>query len=94
MKSLSTAALALGASIGLASAANASIVLNFAGLDGAAEETILNYYNGGLGGDGSGPGPNFGITFGPDAFPATAALRGPVTWIRSRVDPAPRSRSF
>ena len=57
-------------------AANASIVLNFAGLNGAAEETILNYYNGGLGGNGSGPGPNFGITFGPDAISCNGGASG------------------
>jgi hypothetical protein len=32
------------------------------------EEPILNYYNGGLGGNGSGPGPNNGIVFGSDAL--------------------------
>ena len=57
-------------------AANASIVLNFAGLNGAAEETILNYYNGGFGGDGSGPGPNYGITFGPDAISCNGGATG------------------
>jgi hypothetical protein len=57
-------------------AANASIVLNFAGLNGAAEETILNYYDGGFGGDGSGPGPNFGITFGPDAISCNGGATG------------------
>jgi hypothetical protein len=57
-------------------AANAAIVLNFAGLNGSAGEHILNYYNGGLGGDGSGPGPNFGITFGPDAIACNGAPGG------------------
>jgi hypothetical protein len=31
-------------------------------------EPIDNYYNGGLGGFGSGPGPNYGITFTPDSL--------------------------
>ena len=44
------------------------IALNFAGLDGDNYEQPLNFYNGGLGGLGSGPGPNYGITFGADAI--------------------------
>jgi hypothetical protein len=43
------------------SAAQAVNVLTFEGL--GDQEPINNYYNGGLGGNGSGPGPNFGITF-------------------------------
>ena len=31
-------------------------------------ESVLDYYNGGSGGMGSGPGPNYGITFGADAL--------------------------
>jgi hypothetical protein len=45
-----------------------TIVLNFAGLNGNAEEPVENYYNGGTGGDGSGPGTNYGISFGSDAL--------------------------
>lgn len=42
------------------------VTLTFEGLhDG---ETVNNYYNGGLGGDGTGPGPNYGITFGQDTL--------------------------
>jgi len=40
--------------------------LTFEGLKD--EEPIENYYDGGLGGDGSGPGPNYGIVFGSDAL--------------------------
>ncbi len=43
-----------------------SIVLNFSGLQDL--EQILNFYDGGFGGMGSGPGPDFDITFGPDAL--------------------------
>jgi hypothetical protein len=51
-------------SLTAAQTASASIfVLNFAGLNGNAEEPVENFYNGGFGGDGSGPGPNYGITF-------------------------------
>jgi hypothetical protein len=40
--------------------------LTFEGLQN--EEGVANYYNGGYGSLGSGPGPNFGITFGSDAL--------------------------
>jgi PEP-CTERM motif len=56
-------ALALGAA-GAASAA--PIVLTFEGLQN--NEPIASYYDGGLGGLGSGPGPNYGITFGSDSL--------------------------
>jgi hypothetical protein len=41
--------------------ASAITVLDFEGLQD--NEPVANYYNGGLGGSGSGPGPNFGVTF-------------------------------
>ena len=41
-------------------------VLDFEGLRDF--ESISNYYNGGLGGYGSGPGMNWGITFAPSAL--------------------------
>ena len=51
------------------SAAQASVVvLNFAGLNGDAQEHPLTYYDGGSGSLGSGPGPNYGIVFGTDAL--------------------------
>lgn len=43
-------------------AVQAATVLTFEGLKDF--EAILNFYNGGFGGGGSGPGPNFGIVFG------------------------------
>lgn len=46
--------------------ATAATVLTFEGLQN--QEQILDFYNGGLGGNGSGPGPSFGIVFGPDAL--------------------------
>jgi hypothetical protein len=49
----------------LASAAFAQ-VLTFEGLKDT--EAVANFYNGGLGGSGSGPGPNFGITFTPNSM--------------------------
>ena len=42
------------------------ITLTFEGLGN--QEQVLNYYNGGFGGSGSGPGPNYGITFGSDSL--------------------------
>jgi len=41
-------------------------VLTFEGL--RDQETVQNFYNGGLGGGGSGPGPNFGIIFSANAL--------------------------
>ena len=41
--------------------AKASIVLTFEGLKNS--EPVNNFYNGGFGGDGSGPGPNFGVSW-------------------------------
>jgi len=43
-----------------------TIVLTFEGLQD--NEEVLNYYDGGFGSDGSGPGPNYGITFNSDAL--------------------------
>lgn len=42
------------------------ITLDFEGLKD--QEAILQYYNGGFGSLGSGPGPNYGITFGADSL--------------------------
>jgi hypothetical protein len=60
------AAIGFGIAALSASLAQAATVLTFEGLKD--QEAIANYYNGGLGGGGSGPGPNFGITFGPDSL--------------------------
>ncbi|MBT2187293.1 PEPxxWA-CTERM sorting domain-containing protein [Sphingobium nicotianae] len=42
--------------------------LNFAGLNGDAQELVLEYYNGGTGSLGSGPGTNYGISFSNNAI--------------------------
>lgn len=53
---------ALLALCGLAGAASAEIVtLTFEGLGDNTD--VLNYYNSGFAGDGTGPGPNFGVQF-------------------------------
>jgi hypothetical protein len=63
------AAAAIAASvIGFQAASASVIVLNFAGLDGDAQENPLNYYAGGTGSLGSGPGPNYGITFSSNSI--------------------------
>jgi hypothetical protein len=56
-----------GLAVLLAQASHAvPVVLNFEGL--ADLEPINDYYNGGLGGFGSGPGPDHDITFGTDSL--------------------------
>jgi hypothetical protein len=50
----------------LAAAQNTTITLTFEGLQN--NEEILSYYDGGLGGNGSGPGPSYGIAFGSGAL--------------------------
>lgn len=58
------AALAAAGTLGAAVPAFAQVdVLNFAGLNGQQYEAVENYYNGGTGSLGSGPGTNYGITF-------------------------------
>jgi hypothetical protein len=44
------------------------ITLTFAGLNGNGAEAVENYYNGGTGSLGSGPGPNYGISFTPNGI--------------------------
>ena len=59
----------------MASAARAgTITLTFEGLQDT--EPIDNYYNGGLGGFGSGPGPNYGITFSSNSLAIISDLDG------------------
>ena len=43
-----------------------TVVLTFQGLQD--EEGVLNYFNGGTGSNGSGPGPNYGISFGSNSL--------------------------
>jgi len=51
-----------------------TIVLTFDQLQN--EEPVLNYYAGGFGGFGSGPGPNYGITFSSNSLAITSELAG------------------
>lgn len=60
--------------LGTAVASASSVTLTFTGL--GDEEAIDNYYNGGFGGNGSGPGPNYGIVFGSDSLAIISALDG------------------
>jgi hypothetical protein len=61
-----TAPVAVLLGLVVAAPLRAQVVLTFEGLKN--NETILNYYNGGTGGLGSGPGPSYGITFGSSAL--------------------------
>jgi hypothetical protein len=77
MRNLLYAATAITALAVAAPAAQATVVvLNFAGLNGGAEEEPLNYYAGGFGSDGSGPGPNFGVTFPSNVISCNGAPGG------------------
>jgi PEP-CTERM motif len=62
LAAVASAALTAGA----ANVAKAATVLTFEGLQNF--EPIGSYYDGGTGGLGSGPGPNYGITFGSDSL--------------------------
>jgi PEP-CTERM motif len=56
-------------------AAQASVVtLTFEGL--GDQEQVLNYYDAGFGGSGSGPGPAYGITFGADSLSIISQAAG------------------
>jgi hypothetical protein len=74
MKNLVMAAVASTALVWAAGAANASTVLTFEGLK--ALEPVMNYYDGGFGGDGSGPGPNDGITFSSNSIALIEGIDG------------------
>jgi len=52
----------------------ATFVLDFEGLQNL--EPIANYYDGGLGGYGSGPGPDYDVTFGASSLAITDADAG------------------
>ena len=72
-------ALLTGAALCCAAAhgAYASVyVLNFAGLDGNLTEGVGDYYNGGAGSLGSGPGPNDGIAFSSNALTCSGQPTG------------------
>ena len=63
---------AMAAALMVTAAANHAradtVVLTFDELNGGANEEPLNYYAGGFGSDGTGPGPNYGITFSSNAI--------------------------
>lgn len=60
LKLLAAAAIAVA---GAAGANAAAVTLTFDELNGAINESPLNYYNGGFGSAGTGPGPALGYTF-------------------------------
>jgi hypothetical protein len=51
-----------------------TVTMTFHGLQNL--EPIDNYYNGGTGGFGSGPGPNYGVAFTPDSLAIISAANG------------------
>lgn len=64
---MATTVAVLGLMAGAAGYVRADITtLTFEGLKN--NEAVENYYNGGYGGSGSGPGPSYGITFGSNAL--------------------------
>jgi hypothetical protein len=65
--------------LGGGSAMAGTEVLNFAGLNGNANEGVANFYNGGTGSLGSTGGVNYGISFGSDAITLCDALTGGCT---------------
>jgi hypothetical protein len=66
MKQMHLAATTLVGALTLATAHAATTVLTFEGLKD--QESVLNYYNGGLGGGGSGPGFNAGVVSSSNAL--------------------------
>jgi hypothetical protein len=60
--------------VAVVSARAGTVVLTFEGLQNL--EPVMSYYNGGLGGFGSGPGPNYGITFGSDSLAIISGAAG------------------
>ncbi len=51
-----------------------AVTMTFEGL--GDQEAVNNYYNGGLGGNGSGPGPNYGVQFSSDSLAIIEAAQG------------------
>jgi hypothetical protein len=60
--------------VAVAAGRAAVVTLDFEGLQD--NEAVLNYYNGGLGGNGSGPGPAYGVTFSDNALAVIDADAG------------------
>ena len=74
IKTIKVMAMALALLSVVALSAQAQTVLTFEGLQD--QEQVLNFYNGGLGGNGSGPGTNYGITFGADSLALISGANG------------------
>jgi len=58
----------------LAAAQTTTFTLTFQNLKD--NEPVANYYDGGLGGDSSGPGPNYGVIFGSSALASISGSAG------------------
>jgi len=77
--------------MGAARALAAPITLTFTGLKD--QEGILNFYNGGMGSEGS-SGTNYGIAFGPDALAIISSLDGGTGNTSSIPPPATTTVAF
>jgi hypothetical protein len=90
MKKLVFSTIAIGA---LAVAASAApVTLTFEGLQD--QETILDYYNGGFGGSGSGPGPNYGVSFTADSLALISRDNGGSGNFSGSLAPSPHTIAF
>ena len=68
------------------------VTLTFEGLQDL--EPINDYYNGGFGGMGSGPGPNYGISFTPDSLAIISKYNGGTGNFHGSMAPSPNSCAF
>ena len=78
--------------LGSYSASANVITLTFEGLQD--QEPINDYYNGGFGGMGSGPGPNYGITFTPDSLALISVDNGGTGNFSGSLAPSPHTIAF
>jgi hypothetical protein len=70
----------------------APIVLDFEGLQNF--EPINDYYNGGTGGNGTGGGPNYGVSFTSDSLALISATAGGTGQFTGSLAPSPNSIAF
>jgi hypothetical protein len=70
----------------------ASVTLTFEGLGDL--EPIFNYFDGGFGGHGSGPGPNYGVVFGADSLALISRDVGGSGNFTGSLAPSPNTVAF
>ena len=74
------------------SASAITVVLTSEGLQDL--EPILNYYDGGFGGFGTGPGPSYGIQFSPDSLAIISSENGGSGNFTGSMAPSPNTLAF